>query len=890
MRLIYLVAAVLSAALSAQPALAEVAAVVETPGAIAAPADLPRGKLADAVTPLAYRLDLTVDPAAPRFSGRVEIDVTLRQPAATLFLHGRDLAMHRAEARIGGKVYPGRWRQAEATGVAVLAFDQPLPAGPATLAFDYDAAFADSPSGLYRVKMGGEFHVWSQFQSIDGRAAFPAFDQPGFKTPFAVTLRTPPGLVALSNAPAAAGPSREGGLDVHRFIPTLPLPTYLVAVVVGPFAVLEGEVPPTPQRAGPLPLRIVATRQNADKLAFALQGSKEIVAHLEAYFDDAFPYPKLDQIGSPVMPGAMENAGADIYGDNILLLDDTASVSARRRFGMVVAHELAHQWFGDLVTPAWWDDIWLNESFANWMGYRIGDAWRPALNIRAGALEEGFQAMATDALGAGRPIRQDITENGQIDAAFDAITYGKGGHVVGMIAGYMGDEKFRDGVRRYMRAHRNGNATSADFFAAMAEAAGNPAILPAMQGFVGQQGVPLITFTGRKGRYAITQGRYAGLGTVAPETRWTVPLCIRQEAQRQCSLLTGAGDGLELPGKAPFMPNAGGTGYYRFELPRRDWNRLIAVADRLPGGEALALADSLEASFRAGRASLPQLAALARKLVRNPDSYASAAATRALRSLWSSGVIGDEASPAMQRFMLGLHAPLLRKYGFDPRAGAYAGEDPDQTQKRLQIVSQLSGRGRDPALTARLAEAARARLGGERQALDPMWFELAFEAHLDAGGAAAARALVDLALASEDPQFRPVALEAAAASGRPEVARWLLEELKDPRLRESERRAMVGTILQIGTTRDYGYGWLQGNLDGLLAGSGGIFFRSRMADMLSGFCSVDRAEDIARDFRGRLAGSGGELALERTIERVRNCGMLKDARGYEATRDARRLH
>ncbi|MFN5821816.1 MAG: M1 family metallopeptidase, partial [Novosphingobium sp.] len=257
---------------------------------------------------------------------------------------------------------------------------------------------------------------------------------------------------------------------------------------------VEGTVPPTPQRAKPLPLRIVSPRPNADKLAFALEGSKEIVRLLEAYFGDAFPYPKLDQITSPIMPGAMENAGADLYNDALLVMDEKATTGQKRSFGMVVSHELAHQWFGDLVTPAWWDDIWLNESFANWMGFRIGDEWRPALNIRAGAVQEGFDAMRTDALVAGRPIRQRIETNAQIDEAFDSITYGKGGHVVAMIAGYMGDDKFRDGVRRYMAAHRYGNATSTDFFKAMAEASGDARIVPAMQSFTDQQGVPLLTF------------------------------------------------------------------------------------------------------------------------------------------------------------------------------------------------------------------------------------------------------------------------------------------------------------------------------------------------------------------------------------------------------------
>ncbi len=842
--------------------------------------ELPRGRLSDAAIPSAYRIDLTVDPAKPRFSGRVEIDVTLKEPSTRIDLHGRDLTIRSAAAVTGGKRVSGRWSQADDTGVARLDFSEPLPAGKATLAFEYDAAFNTGPAGMFRVAVGGDWYSWTQFQSIDARAAFPAFDDPGFKTPFTVTLRTPPGLVAVSNAPEIAT-TREGGLEVHRFAPTLPLPTYLVAMMTGPFAVLEGAVPPTPQRAEPLPLRIVSTRPNADKLQFALDGSKLIVALLEDYFADAFPYPKLDQITTPILPGAMENAGADLYQDSILVMDESAAVQQKRRFGMVVSHELAHQWFGDLVTPEWWDDIWLNESFANWMGYRVGSEWRPDLNIGAGAVAEGFAAMNTDALAAGRPIRQDIVANAQIDAAFDSITYGKGGHVVAMIAGYMGDAKFRDGVRRYMAAHRYGNATSTDFFAAMAEAAGDPRIVPAMRSFTDQQGVPLLTFTGRDGRYTVAQSRYAQLGTAPAATRWGVPLCVRRGKESRCQLMDAETAEVGIAGEGPLMPNAGGTGYYRFELPPQEWDALIRQAASLPGAEAQALADSLVASFKAGRAGPRQITELARRLALHPDSYAADAGGDALAFLSSAGLIDDNAKSAYRRFVDRLYAPLLARHGFDPRASAHAKDDPERAQRRAQLVARLSDN--DERVRKSLAEAAAAWMDGKTNALDPIWYRQALEVHVAKGGLPAAKAVVDKALASEDPVLRPAALAAAGGSGKEDIARWLLIDLKDERLRASERHSLLGNILHAGGTRDLGYRWLLDNLDQVLQG-GGIFYAAKLPQLLDGFCSADKADEIARDFRPRLAGKTGELELERTIERVRNCGLLKDARRSEVSR------
>ncbi len=883
MRSLLLAASALSFAFAA-PAAAEVQvpAAADAAADAAALAPVPPGKLTDAARPLAYRLDLTVDPAKERFTGHVEIDAELTRAARFIDLHGRDLAMTRIVAITGGKTYPARWSELDPSGVARLVFDAELPAGPVTLVFDYDAAFQSGPAGMFRVKVGEHWYSWTQFQSIDARAAFPGFDEPGFKTPFTVTLRTPPGLTAVSNAPQLST-TPEAGYDVHRYAPTLPLPTYLMAMMVGPFATLEGTVSPTAQRAAPLPIRIVTTKQNADKMRFALEGTKGIITHLESYFAQGFPYPKLDQITTPILPGAMENAGADLYADPILIMDEAAPTGQKRNFGMIVSHELAHQWFGDLVTPAWWDDIWLNESFANWMGYRIGHEWRRDLNIGAGALAEGFGAMNTDALVAGRAIHQPIESNAQIDEAFDTITYGKGSHVVAMVAGYMGDTKFRDGVRRYMAAHMYGSATSTDFFAAMAEAAGDPRIVPAMQSFTDQQGVPLVTFArGKRGTWAATQSRYARLGATPPPIRWGIPLCVRPlKAEQQCQLLAEAAMTITPKGKGALVPNAGGTGYYRFELPRKDWDALIAVASRLPGGEALALDDSLFASLLAGRAQPRQMIALARNLSSNPDSYAAEAGIGSLMWFDRAGMLDEAGKAGYRRFIRRAFAPQLAQLGFNPRTGAYQGEDPERSQTREQVVARLAANAKDPALRKQLSDAAAAWLGGDKAALDPTWFGLAFDIWLGQGGLDGAKRLTDLALASEDPVFRPAALAAVADAGDPAVARWLLEEFKDPRLRRSEWLDLARGVISTRETRDYGFAWLKVHFDELTSGGGGIFFTSRLPSMVGGFCSAEKADEIAALLGPKLAGKTGSLDLARTIERVRACGVLKDARSAE---------
>lgn len=880
MRHLLLATSILSLAVSA-PGLAQPAAPLAAQASAPAPG-FPAGRLSDAVKPSAYRLDLTVDPSQERFSGKVEIDATIKEQTRLIYLHGRDLAIKSATVTAGGKTYAGTWKQVDPTGVAQLTFAEPVPAGPVTFSFAYDAAFQSGPSGMFRVKVGEDWYSWTQFESIDARAAFPGFDEPGFKQPFAVTLRTKPGLMAVSNAPEIST-TLENGLQVHRFAPTLPLPTYLVAMMVGPFASVASTVPSTAQRAAPLPLRIVTTQQNKDKMAFALDGSKGIITLLENYFGQSFPYPKLDQITSPIMPGAMENAGADLYADPILILDDKAPTDQKREFGMVVSHELAHQWFGDLVTPTWWDDIWLNESFANWMGYRIGNEWRPDLNIGAGALAEGFNAMNTDSLVAGRAIHQPITTNAQVDEAFDTITYGKGGHVVAMIAGYMGDARFRDGVRGYMAAHKYGNATSGEFFGAMAQAAGDPRIVPAMQSFTDQQGVPLLTFARSKTGYKVTQSRYARLGTVAPDTSWGVPLCVRRiSGKQQCQLLDAKSGEVSIAGGDALMPNAGGTGYYRFELPEADWDALISNAANLPGGEALALSDSLYASFQAGRAGPDKLIALARNLAANNDSYAADEAVSLLEPLYRSGMMNEPAKAGFRRFLTSLYKPKLASLGFDPRAGAYAGQEPELAKRREQVVTRLAKDARDAGLRQTLDKAAAAYLGGDKAALDTAYLATALEIWLEQGGLPAAKQLADRALASQDPIFRPAALGTVASSGNSAIARWLLDEFKDQRLRSSERLRVIGGVIVTPATRDMGFEWLKQNFNQLTSG-GGIFFASRLPQLVSGFCSAERADQIAALLRPKLAGKTGALEVERTVERVRSCGKLKDARSAEVS-------
>ncbi|MDO6414748.1 M1 family metallopeptidase [Sphingomonas sp. BIUV-7] len=891
-------ATLLAALAFASPlAIATAAHAAET--GIVADASAPKGKLPDQARPIAYRLDLTILPDQPRFSGHAEIDVTVKAETKSLYLHGRDLTMAGARAIVGGKTIPAKWAQVDKTGTARLDFAAPLPAGRATLAFDYDAAIGDSPSSLYRVKVGTDWYSWTQFESIDARGTFPSFDEPGFKTPFTVSITTKAGDKAVSNAPetdvtrikvdprsAAAQYARAHklpvptALDVHHFQPTLPLPTYLVALMAGPYITAEGNAPPVGARTAPLPLRIVATKAQAGKLDYAIAESPRIVELLEKYFGQPFPFPKLDQIGSPVMPGAMENAGADIYGDDIILIDGNATTRRKQNFGMIVAHELSHQWFGDLVTPAWWDDIWLNESFANWMGYRIGNEWRPELNIGVGAIDEALSAMDTDALEVGRPIHQIIAENSQIDSAFDSITYGKGGQVVAMIASYLGDEEFRDGVRLHLSRHRYGNATSDEFFQALADAAHDPRVLPALKSFVDQQGVPVVDIRREGGQLVASQSRYAFLGSSPKPLTWTIPLCVRVGEKRTCSLLDKTSMAIGAAGPGAIMPNAGGAGYYRFTLSPDDWKTLIAAGPTLPAGEALAADDSLWAAFRAGKADAATLITAAKTMATAKDSNVAVDGGLRLAGLRATGLIDDASLPDYRRLISTIYGPMLAQIGFDPAAGAHKSDDPDRQKLRQDLVRMLALTAQDADVRAKLLAASDAYFAGNMQAIDQAFLAPMLALTVQKGGLPAAKTMLERALTSEDAVFRPRALNAIALSGDPAIARWVFG-LADKRLRPTERINLITLLATTRETRDVTAEWLLANYDTIAAGNG-IFITSRLPQVLGTQCSAERAADIQAKLGPKVKAMGaGELEFARTVEEIRHCGVLKDAKADE---------
>ncbi|MBU6478539.1 MAG: M1 family metallopeptidase, partial [Xanthomonadaceae bacterium] len=461
----------------------------------------PLTRLPDWVVPESYDLAIKSDPKQAGYGGSVTIAVDLKKASNYLWLHGKDLKVSSVtitDAR--GKTHTGRYdgavtRDAEQAGVARVDFGATLQPQKIKLKFDFTAPYNGTLQGYYKVVFAGNAYAMTQMEPISARLAFPCFDEPGFKAPLDLSLTIPDVDKAVANAAETGDKPTGQGWKTITFAQTKPLPTYLYAWAVGPWDIVDGPtIPPNQWRSEPVPVRGIATRGNGPKMQRALAMVPGIIEHEEAYYGFGYPFGKLDLAALPdFSAGAMENAGLVTFRDWLLLLEKDSAPSAVRSTFNVIAHELAHQWTGDTVTLQWWNDIWLNESFATWMQQKIEGEIHPDWHAHLDRIGGGQRAMQNDSLASARMIRQPITGNGDIETAFDGITYQKGAAVLGMFENFVGPEVFQKGMQAYIKAHAFGNADADDLVDAIATAAGKGDVFrKAFKSFLNQNGVPLV--------------------------------------------------------------------------------------------------------------------------------------------------------------------------------------------------------------------------------------------------------------------------------------------------------------------------------------------------------------------------------------------------------------
>ncbi|MEK6607486.1 MAG: M1 family metallopeptidase, partial [Myxococcota bacterium] len=425
------------------------------------------GRLLRDLTPERYSIDLEVALGTSRFSGRERIEARLPAPTRRIVLHAAELSVTSATA---GGAQARVSADAEAETIA-LDFPSELPAGAVTIDLVFAGRLNERLRGLYAARVGKDTYAFTQMEPTDARRMFPCVDEPAAKARYAIGITIDRDWQVVSNG-ALLETSKKGRKKTFRFAETAKMSTYLVALAIAPLAAKAA--PAT--GAGGTPIAVHALRDKIGLSDFALEAAAALLPRLEAYFGIPYPYGKLDLVAVPEFEaGAMENAGAIFFRESALLVDPKqASAETRRRVAIIIAHEMAHMWFGDLVTMAWWDDLWLNEAFATWMEFKVVSDWKPEWNLWTDFQQMKRGPMALDALPTARAIRAEANTPAEINEMFDAITYSKGAGVLRMLELFLGEEKFRDGVRRYMAEHREGNATAADLWRALGEASGQP--------------------------------------------------------------------------------------------------------------------------------------------------------------------------------------------------------------------------------------------------------------------------------------------------------------------------------------------------------------------------------------------------------------------------------
>jgi alanyl aminopeptidase len=849
--------------------------------AMTAPAGPPTLKLPTGARPLRYAVTLTVAPGDAKVPGEIAIDVELDRPHDVLWLNADALDVTRAATELPDTRASVLRGNEQFIGIA---FEPPLPAGRhrVTLAFEAEQS-RNSTRGIFALQDDGAWYAMTQFEAISARRAFPCFDEPGYKTPWELTLRVPRGLVALSNTRILSETLGDDGLTTVRFAETRPLPSYLVAFAVGPWAFVDlGSV-------GSVPTRIVVPRGRAADTQFVAHAYPELFVRLETWFGISYPFDKLDHVAIPLTVAfAMENAGLITYGEAAFLAKRGAETPRYRRIAANIgAHEIAHQWFGNLVTTAWWDDIWLNEAFATWIAEKIVNQWRPDYDRGAARVSERAVAIDADALTSARQIREPVNSRSDIFNAFDRITYQKGATVIGMFEGWMGEEPFRLGVRRYLEARRDGSATAEDFLAALTQASRLP-VATAFNTFLNQNGVPQVGVQlqcrADGATLGLTQHRLELLGVQAAKAQqWQIPVCARYGSgalsRQACTLMTEATATIPLEGGCPsfVFANAGGRGYYLPDYRGGLLSQLANHRNALTAPEYASLLHDLRALARAGSVSPAQVLHWARLGAASRDRHVVLAAVD-LAEFAGNTMVAEADRPQFARFVREVFGPQARALGFTPRAG-----DSDDAQLlRRSLLGFVAPE--DPELAAQARRLARGWIA-DRKTIDPGLVEVVLVTAGRTGDAAMFDAFLAEAKATQDHLDRRYLMMALFAFVDPALAQKGMALLLDPAFDVRESWTALRFGFDWNPTRRATSDFIMANFDALAKTVSSVA-PGDWPRYASGLCTEQDRATLAAFWKDRVQTYAvAERQLAQAQESIGLCTRLRSAAGRTGIKD-----
>jgi aminopeptidase N len=845
----------------------------------------PDGRLPSLATPIAYDLAFVVDPTTPRFSGTARIEVELPSDTSFLVLHGRDLRVTTARVEFATTSAPAiasvstrPTRDGTAPEEIVLAFSAPLPTGRAHVVVEYDAPFGESLSGLYRSEDHGAWYAFTKFEPTDARRAFPSFDEPSFKVPFAVTIDVPKGLIAVANSPES---TREelGERTRFRFARTPPLPTYLMAFAVGDFDIRELT------RFTKPPVRLVTAKGKAGLGGLALETTGALVDELAKWFDIPYPYDKLDIVAVPdFQSGAMENAGLITFREERLLLDpERASLQARRSQALIIAHELAHQWFGDLVTASWWNDLWLNEGMATWMTTRIIDRWQPSFGARIDAVTAMQGAMDVDGLATARAVRQPVVSSANAREAFDGITYEKGAAVLSTIEAWIGEIAFQRGIRDYLRENAWKSVQADRLFAALDRASGKD-VSQMASSYLDKTGVPEVSAhleCDPRGLWHAELGAqpWRPLGSKLPETTdlaWTIPACVRAQGAKKdacADLVAGAPSLVAGQGGCPAFvhPNAPSS-YYRFVLPEKDFLKLAENRSALDVPARVTLLANAWAAVRSGQL---EAKALLKLLPLFDDEKARQVVDQIVTVLasMSDTIVDEGARPAFRTFSLGRLAKRKKSLGWAPPPKGDASSD--EALARGSILAAMGDVVEDET-TLREAEDIATKWLVDPASVNADTAGVAVSLASRHAGAARVGELREAAKRAKTREDRIVALRALAGFDDPKRLEEALDATLSDEVRPNEVRYVFASAFGRRKSRPIAEAWVRRNWDALRAKLPGPI--SAVLVQAAGVgCSTAEGDERAEFYGPRVAPiEGTARAYAGALESISLCAALRE--------------
>jgi aminopeptidase N len=639
--------------------------------------------LPDSVVPIHYDISIEPDAKELTFKGSAAVEVAVRVPTDTITLNSADIVIE--QAGLSGLAAQPEISYDEKVQTATFTFPQPLSPGTYTLSLRYRGRIYQASAGLFALDYdspgGKKRALFTQFENSDARRFVPCWDEPALKATFTLTAVVPAGLMALSNMPIAGSEALPGGLQRVSFAESPKMSSYLLFFGLGDLERVHRNV-------DGVDVGVVVKRGETASAQFALDAASEILPYYNDYFGTRYPLPKLDLIAGPGLSAffsAMENWGAIFYFESVLLFDPKTSTELdKSRIHTVIAHEMSHQWFGDLVTMEWWDELWLNEGFASWMERKATDHFHPEWKIWLDSIARKQDTMQTDARDGTHPVITPIKDVLQASGAFDGITYIKGQSIIRMLEAYVGEDAFRGGVRRYMRDHAYGNTTTDDLWREI-DSVSERKLTGIAHDFTLQPGVPLLTVSPSDGGIRLAEERFALDSSGAAGGAWRIPVIIQPPVGAARRIVVSAGEPTLLTDVPPgSVVNAGQTGYFRVLYRDRALTALGSRFGSLTADDQIGILADASTFGNAGRAPMADFLALSARLPADADPavWTSLATRLARLDLIYDGLPTQK---AFRAFASGLLAPAFKRVGFD----ATAGESDNTAIMRSTLLTEL---------------------------------------------------------------------------------------------------------------------------------------------------------------------------------------------------------